>query len=122
MSIVRVSAEKLRSQAKARRTLMKATSERKIIQHAAEDDSGTDEIDFNAALKDGRLRIVPKLDVPAIRSKTGLSQDRFARVFQISPHTLRNWEQGRRVPDGPARALLMAIDRDPKALMRALGT
>ncbi len=44
-----------------------------------------------------------------------------ARAFRISPHTLRNWEQGRRVPEGPARALLFAIDRNPKALMRALG-
>lgn len=121
MSIVRVSAEKLRSQAKAHRTLMKATGEKQITKHAIEDDSVTDQIDFTAALKNGRLRVNAKLDVPAIRSKTGLSQDRFARVFQISPHTLRNWEQGRRAPDGPARALLMAIDRDPKALMRALG-
>ena len=48
----------------------------------------------------------------AIRAKTGLSQDRFARAFQISPYTLRNWEQGRRVPEGPARALLLAIDRN----------
>ncbi|MCC7167059.1 MAG: helix-turn-helix domain-containing protein [Rhodospirillales bacterium] len=61
------------------------------------------------------------VNVAAIRAKTGLSQDRFARAFQISPHTLRNWEQGRRIPEGPARALLLAIDRDPKALMRALG-
>jgi putative transcriptional regulator len=65
--------------------------------------------------------VVKPLDVASIRAKTGLSQDRFARAFRISPHTLRNWEQGRRLPEGPARALLLAIDRDPKALMRALG-
>lgn len=122
MSIVKYSAEKARGQAKTHRAALKATSEKQIAKHAAEDASSTDGIDFAAALKDGRLRVTPKLDVPAIRSKTGLSQDRFARMFQISPHTLRNWEQGRRVPDGPARALLMAIDRDPKALMRALQT
>lgn len=120
MPIVKYSAEKARSQAKVRRKTVKATNEKQIAKHAAEDGTNTDETDFAAALKDGRLRPVAKLDIPAIRSKTGLSQDRFARVFQISPHTLRNWEQGRRVPDGPARALLMAIDRDPKALMRAL--
>jgi putative transcriptional regulator len=62
----------------------------------------------------------PLLDVAAIRAKTGLSQERFAKSFRISPHTLRNWEQGRRSPEGPARALLIAIDRDPAALMRAL--
>ncbi len=62
----------------------------------------------------------PALDVAAIRAKTGLSQERFAVAFRISPHTLRNWEQGRRRPEGPARALIVAIDRDPVALMRAL--
>jgi DNA-binding transcriptional regulator YiaG len=62
----------------------------------------------------------PALDVAAIRAKTGLSQERFAVAFRISPHTLRNWEQGRRRPEGPARALILAIDRDPVALMRAL--
>jgi putative transcriptional regulator len=64
----------------------------------------------------------PALDVAAIRAKTGLSQERFAVAFRISPHTLRNWEQGRRRPEGPARALILAIDRDPVALMRALET
>lgn len=120
MPIVKYSSETVRHQAKATRTVMKATGEKQIINHAVEDGSVTDTIDFAAALKSGKLREIAKLDVPAIRSKTGLSQDRFARVFQISPHSLRNWEQGRRAPDGPARALLMAIDRDPKALMRAL--
>jgi putative transcriptional regulator len=62
----------------------------------------------------------PALDVAAIRAKTGLSQERFAVAFRISPHTLRNWEQGRRRPEGPARALILAIDRDPVALLRAL--
>ncbi|HIJ37452.1 MAG TPA: helix-turn-helix domain-containing protein [Rhodospirillaceae bacterium] len=91
-----------------------------IARHAAEDKSETEGVDFEQALADGRLRVVMPIDVAAIRAKTGLSQDRFAQAFQISPHTLRNWEQGRRIPDGPARALLMAIDRDPAGLMRAL--
>jgi putative transcriptional regulator len=64
---------------------------------------------------------LPALDVAGIRAKTGLSQERFAVAFRISPHTLRNWEQGRRRPEGPARALILAIDRDPVALLRALG-
>ncbi|MBF0167808.1 MAG: helix-turn-helix domain-containing protein [Alphaproteobacteria bacterium] len=76
--------------------------------------------DFSKALAEGRARKVLPIDVSAIRKKTGLSQERFARAFQISPHTLRNWEQGRRVPEGPARALLLAIDRDPEAVTRAL--
>lgn len=121
MPIVRLSAEEARRKARVRRRIMKATTERDIARHAAEDGTATDAVDFDAAVRAGRWRAVQPLDVAAIRAKTGLSQDRFARAFQISPHTLRNWEQGRRVPDGPARALLMAIDRNPKALMRALG-
>ncbi|MBM3566383.1 MAG: helix-turn-helix domain-containing protein [Alphaproteobacteria bacterium] len=99
---------------------MRATTEADVARQAREDDSDTSAVDWAKAAKEGRLRTVAPIDVSAIRAKTGLSQDRFARAFQISPHTLRNWEQGRRVPDGPARALLLAIDRAPGAVMRAL--
>ncbi|MDD9998732.1 MAG: helix-turn-helix domain-containing protein, partial [Rhodospirillaceae bacterium] len=51
--------------------------------------------------------------VADIRKSTGLSQEKFAGLFHISVGTLRNWEQGRRRPDGPAAALLMAIKNDP---------
>jgi len=121
MPTAKYSADQARAKARVRRSRIKATTDRKIAQHAKEDGTETDVIDFPAALAEGRLRVVMPLNVAAIRAKTGLSQDRFARAFQISPHTLRNWEQGRRVPEGPARALLLAIDRDPKALKRALG-
>jgi putative transcriptional regulator len=99
---------------------MDATTEEDIARHAAEDDSATDDIDFMAELRAGRLRLVRPVDVAAVRRKTKLSQERFARAFRISTHTLRNWEQGRRAPDGPALALLTAIDRDPKTMMRLL--
>lgn len=59
-------------------------------------------------------------DVVAIRRKTGLSQVRFAKAVNISAATLRQWEQGRRRPQGPARALLTAIDRDPVGVIKAL--
>ena len=120
MSTVKLSAEEIRSRARVNRARLAATDEDEIARHAAEDGTGTDDIDFHAALADGRLRGSDPLDVATIRAKTGLSQDRFARAFHISPHTLRNWEQGRRVPEGPARALLMAISRDPETMMRAL--
>jgi putative transcriptional regulator len=119
--IVRYTAEQAAAKARVHRTKLRRTTQRDIARHAEEDGSATGEIDFAAALKSGKLRRIDPLDVSAIRAKTGLSQDRFARAFQISPHTLRNWEQGRRVPEGPARALLLAIDRNPKALKRALG-
>jgi len=121
MPIARYSADEVRAKARVRRKTIESTTEAKIAHQATLDGTSTKNIDFKAALKQGRLRAVMPLDVAAIRAKTGLSQDRFSRAFQISPHTLRNWEQGRRVPEGPARALLLAIDRDPKALKRALG-
>ena len=121
MPMARYSTERARATARVDRLRMKATTERTIARHAREDKTDTGGVNFEAALAEGRMRAVTPMDVAAIRAKTGLSQDRFARAFRISPHTLRNWEQGRRVPEGPARALLFAIDRNPKALMRALG-
>jgi DNA-binding transcriptional regulator YiaG len=59
-------------------------------------------------------------DVRAIRAATGLSQSKFAELLSIEVSTLRNWEQGRRDPTGPARALLRAIHNDPVAVIRAL--
>ena len=58
--------------------------------------------------------------VKGLRSKLGMSQGSFAARFGISPATLRNWEQGRRSPEGPARVLLTIIDREPEAVRRAL--
>ena len=59
-------------------------------------------------------------DVSAVREKTELSLEEFARTFGVSLGTLRNWEQGRRVPDGPARVLLTLIDRDPVTVLKTL--
>jgi len=60
--------------------------------------------------------------VREIRESTGLSQARFAGLFHISVGTLRNWEQGRRRPDGPAAALLTAIKNDPEHVVAALNS
>src|SRR5262245_10761175 len=59
-------------------------------------------------------------DVQMIRDKFEATQREFACLIGISVETLRNWEEGRRRPHGPARALLRAIDADPNALARAL--
>jgi len=71
----------------------------------------------------GRIRRVhvPDVDVAAMRGKLGLSQEDFAAAFGVSLGTVRNWEQGRRQPEGPARALLAVINKAPKAVMEALG-
>ena len=44
----------------------------------------------------------------------------FAALIGISPRTLQNWEQGRREPEGPAKALLRVVDREPQAVLQAL--
>ena len=56
----------------------------------------------------------------SLRKQLGLTQAQFSARFGIPPGTLRDWEQGRRVPEGPARVLLKVIENDPKAVERAL--
>lgn len=60
------------------------------------------------------------IDVRAIRKRLGLSQARFAERFGFSAAIVRDWEQGRRRPDRIARTLLIVIDREPEAVMRAI--
>lgn len=60
-------------------------------------------------------------DVQSIRKKLKKSQDEFALMIGVSVATLRNWEQGRRQPHGPARALLKIAAENPKAVEKALG-
>lgn len=52
-----------------------------------------------------------------IRAKLKLTQDQLANLMNISVHTLRNWEQGRRHPEGPARVLLNLVNNHPEILM-----
>lgn len=63
---------------------------------------------------------VDAVKVREIRRQTGLSQALFAKTIDVPVGTLRNWEQGRRDPEGPARALLRAIDNDPVHVLAAL--
>ena len=59
-------------------------------------------------------------DVAALRRFIGLSQPRFASAIGISVHTLRNWEQNRRRPEGPALALLRIAARHPRIILESL--
>ena len=59
-------------------------------------------------------------DVAALRRFVRLSQEDFAHALGISVHTLRNWEQGRRRPEGPAMALLRIAARHPRVLRENL--
>jgi putative transcriptional regulator len=56
-------------------------------------------------------------DVRSLRQRYGLSQPKFATLLGISVGTLRNWEQGRRKPEGSARVLLQIVDRHPDAVL-----
>ncbi|MDH7975790.1 NadS family protein [Sphingomonas sp. AR_OL41] len=67
-----------------------------------------------------RIHHFPVEDVRAVRSRTGLSQAEFSRQIGVSTATLRNWEQGRRKPEGPARILLALLARDPAIVTRTL--
>ena len=82
--------------------------------------------DARACLNGGRAGFVAheikvsNPDVVAIRSKTGLSQPAFARSIGIPLGTLKNWEQGRRRPEGPARVLLALIKKRPSIVQDEL--
>lgn len=62
------------------------------------------------------------LDVRGLRERHGLSQSKFAALMGISVGTLRNWEQGRRKPEGSARVLLKVVDKHPEAVFDAVST
>jgi putative transcriptional regulator len=62
------------------------------------------------------------VDVKAIRKRLGLTQVAFAQRYGFELSSIRNWEQGRRQPEGPARILLVVIDKEPEAVHRALAS
>lgn len=79
---------------------------------------GQEILDGLRELKRGRPgRVINVPDIAAIREKTGLPQVRFAELLGVSVRTLQDWEQGRRVPSGAARTLLMIAARNPQALL-----
>jgi len=69
-----------------------------------------------------RTFTIDALKIKESRQASGLSQTKFASLIAVSVDTLRNWEQGRRSPTGPARALLRAIARDPQHVIPALAS
>ncbi len=69
-----------------------------------------------------RVHVPEQVNVAAIRKKTGLSQDVFSARIGVSAATLRNWEQGRRQPEGPARVLLALVSKRPEIVQEMLGS
>ena len=69
----------------------------------------------------GRTLDVPDwIDVKAVRKSVGMSQQAFADAFGLKVASIRNWEQGRTEPEGPAKVLLTIISRRPKEALEAL--
>ena len=99
------------------------TSEAEIARHMREDDGRPpSDREWRRMLDEGRVKLVAPehVDVRAIRAKLKLSQSEFAARFGFTRAAVRQWEQGRRYPHGPARVLLTIIDREPNAVRRAL--
>lgn len=67
--------------------------------------------------KPTRVTQLDESDIGALREAYGLSQEKFAALMGISVGTLRNWEQGRRKPEGSARVLLRVVARHPQAIL-----
>lgn len=87
--------------------------------------SGLEQARDHAAGKkvEGLVEHIPdEIDVAAIRRKTKLSQPEFAKMIAVKLPTLRNWEQGRRRPEGPARVLLSMVNQKPQIVVSTLGS
>src|SRR5579862_16917 len=67
-----------------------------------------------------RIHIPQTVNVLAVRRQMGLSQAAFSQRIGVSTGTLRNWEQGRRKPEGPARVLLALLQRNPRIVQEVL--
>lgn len=70
--------------------------------------------------KPSRIFEIEVPDIKMIRKSLSVSQSEFAMMIGVSVRTLQNWEQGRRKPDGPAKALLHVASKNPKAVLEAL--
>lgn len=85
-----------------------------IPRSSEEDDERAASNERRARLARGEIR--DGTEIRALRTFIGLSQPQFASALGISVHTLRNWEQARRSPEGPARALLRIAARHPSVV------
>jgi putative transcriptional regulator len=83
----------------------------------------TEAIDYADGKTDGavvRQISITGPDARAIREKTRLSQDKFARILGLSPASVRNWEQGRRAMDASTRALYLSLSNDPLGVIQGI--
>lgn len=112
MAIIRRSAEEIRRlKPDINRAKMNATTEADIKRHMRED--GQDE-------DDDLTGFAPVIPPQMLRKRLGMTQAQFAKALRIPRATLRNWEQGRVIPDPAARALLVIVAKNPRAALAAL--
>ncbi len=71
-------------------------------------------------VKPSRLFRYRPVDIKRLRKRLHVSQAQFSLMIGVSKSTLQNWEQGRREPEGPAKALLRIVDKQPQAVLEAL--
>ena len=71
--------------------------------------------------KPSRVFTYNAVDIRKLRESVNVSQSKFARMIGVSTGTVQNWEQGRRRPRGPAMSLLRVFQKNPKAVVGALG-
>jgi putative transcriptional regulator len=71
--------------------------------------------------RDAEARVEDAAYARTVRGRTGLTQAAFADRIGVPVETVRNWEQGKRSPRGPARALLKVLDQAPEAAFAVLG-
>lgn len=111
MAIVRRSLESIRrAKPRINRAKIRATTEADIRRYMREDDQ--DDIDLSG--------FAPVIPPQMLRKKLGMTQEEFAKALRIPKATLRNWEQGRVLPDPAARSLLTIVANNPKAALEAL--
>jgi len=75
---------------------------------------------INNRVKPARSFEINNNSVKELRLRNKLTQDKFAQLLGISVGTLKNWEQGRRKPTGPANILLKIVDKNPEILLANL--
>jgi putative transcriptional regulator len=88
------------------------------------DQFGRDLLESVRQMNRGEAARVTRVEVPMaaqVRHRLGLSQKEFAELLDVSPGTLRGWEQGRREPTGTARTLLRVAEKHPEALRGLAG-
>jgi putative transcriptional regulator len=100
-----------RMKPKTDRTKINRTTDADIRRHMIEDGQGR-ESDLTS--------FAPVIPPQILRKHLGMTQSKFAKALRIPLSTLRNWEQGRVLPDPAARSLLTIVAKNPKVALKAL--